>query len=77
MPLIPFIKAIRMAIKECVSQHHLCECGKPVTQIEAYVQDRSEVFVLPVLVLIMTQFRFVILGFHSDNGSEDINPTNG
>ena len=42
-------------------------------QVEACVQGISEVFLLPVLALIMAQFPFVILGFHSDNGSEFIN----
>lgn len=42
-------------------------------QIEACVQGISEVFLLPVLELIIEQFPFVILGFHSDNGSEFIN----
>jgi len=42
-------------------------------QIEACVQGISEAFLLPVLELIIWQFPFVILGFHSDNGSEFIN----
>ena len=42
-------------------------------QIEACVQGISEAFLLPVLELIIGQFPFVILGFHSDNGSEFIN----
>lgn len=42
-------------------------------QVEACVQGISEAFLLPVLRLIMAQFPFVILGFHSDNGSEYIN----
>ena len=42
-------------------------------QVEACVQGLSEAFLLPVLRLIMVQFPFVILGFHSDNGSEYIN----
>ena len=33
----------------------------------------SEVFLLPVLAAMMAAFPFVILGFHSDNGSEYIN----
>jgi hypothetical protein len=37
------------------------------------VQGISEAFLLPVLGLIMAQFPFVIVGFHSDNGSEYIN----
>jgi len=42
-------------------------------QVEACVQGISEAFLLPVLELIIEQFPFVILGFHSDNGSEYIN----
>ena len=42
-------------------------------QIEACVQGISEAFLLPVLELVITQFPFVITGFHSDNGSEYIN----
>ena len=42
-------------------------------QIEASVQGISEAFLLPVLALMMEQFPFEILGFHSDNGSEFIN----
>ncbi len=33
----------------------------------------SEAFLLPVLTLVMAQFPFEILSFHSDNGSEYIN----
>ncbi|MFY9329335.1 MAG: hypothetical protein WAO76_15165 [Georgfuchsia sp.] len=42
-------------------------------QVEACVQGISEAFLLPVLALIIAQFPFEILGFHSDNGSEFIN----
>ena len=37
------------------------------------MQGISEAFLLPVLALIVAQFPFEILGFHSDNGSEYIN----
>jgi transposase InsO family protein len=37
------------------------------------VQGISEAYLLPVLALILAQFPFVVLGFHSDNGSEYIN----
>jgi transposase InsO family protein len=37
------------------------------------VQGISEAFLLPVLALILEQFPFEIVGFHSDNGSEYIN----
>ena len=42
-------------------------------QVQACVQGISEAFLLPVLALLMEQFPFEILGFHSDNGSEYIN----
>ena len=37
------------------------------------MQGISEAFLLPVLALIVAQFPFEIVGFHSDNGSEYIN----
>ena len=42
-------------------------------QVQACVQGISEAFLLPVLALVIEQFPFEILGFHSDNGSEYIN----
>lgn len=42
-------------------------------QVQACVQGISEAFLLPVLALILEQFPFEIVGFHSDNGSEYIN----
>jgi hypothetical protein len=42
-------------------------------QVQCCVQGISEAFLLPVLALVMAQFPFEILGFHSDNGSEYIN----
>jgi transposase InsO family protein len=42
-------------------------------QVQACVQGISEAFLLPVLALILQQFPFEIVGFHSDNGSEYIN----
>lgn len=42
-------------------------------QVEACVQGISEAYLLPVLLLVITQFPFEIEGFHSDNGSEYIN----
>lgn len=42
-------------------------------QVQSCVQGISEAFLLPVLALVMAQFPFQILGFHSDNGSEYIN----
>lgn len=42
-------------------------------QIEACVEGISEAFLLPVLALIIAQFPFEMMGFHSDNGSEYIN----
>jgi transposase InsO family protein len=48
---------------DCVSQWQVMAC----------VQGISEAFLLPVLALILEQFPFVIVGFHSDNGGEFIN----
>ena len=42
-------------------------------QVQACVQGISEAFLLPVLALVLQQFPFEIVGFHSDNGSEYIN----
>ena len=42
-------------------------------QVVSCVQGISEAFLLPVLALVMAQFPFEIVGFHSDNGSEYIN----
>jgi transposase InsO family protein len=46
-----------------------------VTQWEVVgaVERISEAWLLPVLQSILAQFPFVILGFHSDNGSEFVN----
>ena len=41
--------------------------------VEACVQGISEAFLLPVLGLVISQFPFEVVGFHSDNGSEYIN----
>src|SRR4029077_7731528 len=48
-----------------------------VTQWEVVgaVEQISERWLLPVLEAMMEQFSFLILGFHSDNGSEFINHT--
>jgi Integrase core domain. len=48
-----------------------------VTQFEigASVERISEVFLLPVLGVLLDAFPFVIRGFHSDNGSEYVNKT--
>jgi hypothetical protein len=48
---------------DCVSQW----------QVESCVQGISGAFLLPVLALLIAQFPFEVLGFHSDNGSEFIN----
>lgn len=53
--------------------HITCVDAVSQWQIEASVQGISEAFLLPVLALLMAQFPFEILGFHSDNGSEFIN----
>lgn len=44
-------------------------------EIVAAVPQISERWLIPVLQQILEQFPFVILGFHSDNGSEFINYT--
>jgi len=53
--------------------HITCVDCSTQWQVEACVEGISEAFLLPVLLTIMAQFPFVILGFHSDNGSEYIN----
>ncbi len=53
--------------------HITCVDSVSQWQVEACVQGISEAYLLPVLALIIAQFPFVILGFHSDNGSEYIN----
>lgn len=42
-------------------------------QVVGCAEKISEAFLMPVLEAILHQFPFVILGFHSDNGSEYIN----
>ncbi len=42
-------------------------------QVVGCVERISEQFLLPVLVAVLHQFPFRILGFHSDNGSEYVN----
>ena len=44
-------------------------------EIAAAVERISEAYLEPVLATLLTQFPFVIHGFHSDNGSEFINQT--
>ena len=53
--------------------HITCVDALSQWQVEACVQGISEAYLLPVLALIIAQFPFVVLGFHSDNGSEYIN----
>jgi hypothetical protein len=53
--------------------HITCVDAVTQWQVQACVQGISEVYLLPVLALVLTQFPFVVLGFHSDNGSEYIN----
>ncbi len=53
--------------------HITCVDAVSQWQVQACVQGISEVYLLPVLALIIAQFPFVVLGFHSDNGSEYIN----
>ena len=53
--------------------HITCVDAVSQWQVQACVQGISEAHLLPVLALIINQFPFVVLGFHSDNGSEYIN----
>jgi transposase InsO family protein len=53
--------------------HITCVDSVSQWQVEACVEGISEAFLLPVLEMMMAQFPFEILGFHSDNGSEYIN----
>jgi len=53
--------------------HITCVDAVSQWQVQACVQGISEAYLLPVLSLILAQFPFVVLGFHSDNGSEYIN----
>ena len=53
--------------------HITCVDAVSQWQVRACVQGISEAHLLPVLALIIDQFPFVVLGFHSDNGSEYIN----
>ena len=54
---------------------YLINAVDEVTQFQAVfaVEHISEAYLLPVLAAMMDAFPFVILGFHSDNGSEYIN----
>ena len=53
--------------------HITCVDSVSQWQVQACVEGISEAFLLPVLELVIAQFPFEILGFHSDNGSEYIN----
>ena len=53
--------------------HITCVDAVSQWQVQSCVQGISEAFLLPVLALVITQFPFEVLGFHSDNGSEYIN----
>jgi transposase InsO family protein len=53
--------------------HITCVDAVSQWQVQACVQAISEAFLLPVLALVIEQFPFEVLGFHSDNGSEYIN----
>lgn len=48
---------------DCVTQWQLVACCERI----------SEAFLLPVITLLLEQFPFQILGFHSDGGSEFVN----
>ena len=53
--------------------HITCVDAVSQWQVQACVQGIGEAYLLPVLALVIAQFPFVVLGFHSDNGSEYIN----
>ena len=53
--------------------HITCVDAVSQWQVEACVEGISEAFLLPVLEFILSQFPFVIEGFHSDNGTEYVN----
>ncbi len=53
--------------------HLTCVDASSQWQVEACVEGISEAFLLPTLEMMMAQFPFEIMGFHSDNGSEYIN----
>ena len=53
--------------------HITCVDAVSQWQVQVCVQGISEAYLLPVLLLVITQFPFEIEGFHSDNGSEYIN----
>ena len=53
--------------------HITCVDAVSQWQVEACVEGISEAFLLPVLEFILSEFPFVIKGFHSDNGSEYVN----
>ncbi|MBK9442621.1 MAG: DDE-type integrase/transposase/recombinase [Comamonadaceae bacterium] len=53
--------------------HITCVDAVSQWQVQACVQGLSEAYLLPVLAFILSQFPFVIKGFHSDNGSEYVN----
>ena len=53
--------------------HITCVDASSQWQIEACVEGIGEAFLLPVLQMVIEQFPFEIVGFHSDNGSEYIN----
>jgi hypothetical protein len=53
--------------------HITCVDAVSQWQVQACVQGISEAFLLPVLSLVIEQFPFEVVGFHSDNGSEYIN----
>ena len=53
--------------------HITCVDAVSQWQVQACVQGISEAYLLPVLMLVISQFPFEVEGFHSDNGSEYIN----
>jgi len=66
---------VRKGDFEGVEGVYLINAADEITQFEfvGAVARISEVFLLPMLASMLEFFRFVIRGFHSDNGSECIN----
>ena len=60
----------------CKGVYHINAVDE-VTQFEvvASVEKISEAYLIPVLEILLEEFPFIIINFHSDNGSEYVNKT--
>lgn len=69
------VDSVHQGDLEGIKGVYLINAVDEVTQFQVIcaVEKISESFLLPVLAALMAAFPFVILGFHSDNGSEYIN----